>query len=51
VATTRSIEQREEERQLLENRKELEREKAHLEQFVRRFRAKASKGARSKPLS
>jgi len=38
--------QREEERQLLENRaKNLEKEKAHLEQFVRRFRAKASKAA------
>lgn len=38
--------QREEERQVLENRaKNLEREKAHLEQFVRRFRAKASKAA------
>ena len=40
------LEQREEERQVLENRaKNLEREKAHLEQFVRRFRAKASKAA------
>ncbi|MGB8330038.1 MAG: ABC-F family ATP-binding cassette domain-containing protein [Polyangiales bacterium] len=40
------LEQREEERQLLENRaKNLEREKEHLEQFVRRFRAKASKAA------
>ncbi|KPK16348.1 MAG: hypothetical protein AMJ62_05970 [Myxococcales bacterium SG8_38] len=38
--------QRDEERQVLENRaKNLEREKAHLEQFVRRFRAKASKAA------
>ena len=38
--------QREEERQVLENRaKNIEREKAHLEQFVRRFRAKASKAA------
>lgn len=38
--------QREEERQVLENRaKNVEREKAHLEQFVRRFRAKASKAA------
>jgi ATP-binding cassette subfamily F protein 3 len=38
--------QREEERQLLENRaKNLEKEKEHLEQFVRRFRAKASKAA------
>mgnify|MGYP001823687861 CR=1 FL=1 len=38
--------QREEERLVLENRaKNLEREKAHLEQFVRRFRAKASKAA------
>jgi ATP-binding cassette subfamily F protein 3 len=38
--------QREDERQLLENRaKNLEREKEHLEQFVRRFRAKASKAA------
>jgi len=37
---------REEEKQVLENRaKNLEREKAHLEQFVRRFRAKASKAA------
>ncbi len=40
------LEQREEERQVLESRaKNLEREKAHLEQFVRRFRAKASKAA------
>lgn len=40
------LSQREEERQLLENRaKNLEREKEHLEQFVRRFRAKASKAA------
>ncbi|MFW2388912.1 MAG: ABC-F family ATP-binding cassette domain-containing protein [Polyangiales bacterium] len=40
------LEQRDEERQVLENRaKNLEREKAHLEQFVRRFRAKASKAA------
>jgi ATP-binding cassette subfamily F protein 3 len=40
------LRQREEESQLLENRaKNLEREKAHLEQFVRRFRAKASKAA------
>jgi ATP-binding cassette subfamily F protein 3 len=38
--------QREEEGQVLQNRaKNLEREKAHLEQFVRRFRAKASKAA------
>ena len=38
--------QREEERQLLENRaKNLQKEKEHLEQFVRRFRAKASKAA------
>jgi ATP-binding cassette subfamily F protein 3 len=38
--------QREDERQLLENRaKNLEKEKEHLEQFVRRFRAKASKAA------
>lgn len=38
--------QRDEERLVLENRaKNLEREKAHLEQFVRRFRAKASKAA------
>jgi len=38
--------QREDERQLLDNRaKNLEREKEHLEQFVRRFRAKASKAA------
>ncbi|MGB5222722.1 MAG: ABC-F family ATP-binding cassette domain-containing protein [Polyangiales bacterium] len=42
----RYLQQREEESQLLENRaKNLEREKAHLEQFVRRFRAKASKAA------
>ena len=40
------LRQREEEREVLENRaKNLEREKAHLEQFVRRFRAKASKAA------
>ncbi len=40
------LKQRDEERQVLENRsKNLEREKAHLEQFVRRFRAKASKAA------
>jgi ATP-binding cassette subfamily F protein 3 len=40
------LEQREQERQVLENRaKNVEREKAHLEQFVRRFRAKASKAA------
>jgi len=40
------LSQREEERQLLENRaKNLEKEKEHLEQFVRRFRAKASKAA------
>ena len=40
------LRQRDEESQLLENRaKNLEREKAHLEQFVRRFRAKASKAA------
>ncbi|MGB5811873.1 MAG: ABC-F family ATP-binding cassette domain-containing protein [Polyangiales bacterium] len=38
--------QREEERQVLENRaKNLEKEREHLEQFVRRFRAKASKAA------
>ena len=38
--------QREEERELLENTaKNLEKEKEHLEQFVRRFRAKASKAA------
>ena len=42
----RYLSQREEERQLLENRaKNLEKEKEHLEQFVRRFRAKASKAA------
>ncbi len=42
----RYLQQREEESQLLQNRaKNLEREKAHLEQFVRRFRAKASKAA------
>jgi len=42
----RYVARREEERQLLENRaKNLEKEKAHLEQFVRRFRAKASKAA------
>ncbi|MEM7434468.1 MAG: ABC-F family ATP-binding cassette domain-containing protein [Myxococcota bacterium] len=42
----RYTKQREEERQVLENRaKNLERERAHLEQFVRRFRAKASKAA------
>ena len=40
------LKQRDEERQVLENRaKNVEREKAHLEQFVRRFRAKASKAA------
>ncbi len=40
------LKQRDEERQVLENRaRNLEREKAHLEQFVRRFRAKASKAA------
>ncbi len=40
------LERREEERQVLENRaKNLERERAHHEQFVRRFRAKASKAA------
>ena len=40
------LRQRDEERLVLENRaKNLEREKAHLEQFVRRFRAKASKAA------
>jgi len=40
------LKQRDEERQVLENRaKNLEKEKAHLEQFVRRFRAKASKAA------
>jgi len=40
------LRQRDEEREVLENRaKNLEREKAHLEQFVRRFRAKASKAA------
>lgn len=38
--------QRDEERQVLENRaRNVERERAHLEQFVRRFRAKASKAA------
>ncbi|MEM9730184.1 MAG: ABC-F family ATP-binding cassette domain-containing protein, partial [Myxococcota bacterium] len=38
--------QRDEERLVLENRaRNLERERAHLEQFVRRFRAKASKAA------
>ena len=37
---------REEERQVLENRaKNLERERAHLQQFIDRFRAKASKAA------
>ncbi len=37
---------REQEREVLENRvKNLERERAHLEQFVRRFRAKASKAS------
>jgi ATP-binding cassette subfamily F protein 3 len=42
----RYLSQRDEERQLLENRaKNLEKEKEHLEQFVRRFRAKASKAA------
>jgi ATP-binding cassette subfamily F protein 3 len=42
----RYLAQREEERELLENTaKNLEREKEHLEQFVRRFRAKASKAA------
>ena len=40
------LSQRDEERELLENRaKNLEKEKEHLEQFVRRFRAKASKAA------
>ena len=40
------LEQRDEERPVLENRAQnLDREKAHLEQFVRRFRAKASKAA------
>ena len=40
------LSQREDERQLLENRaKNLEKEREHLEQFVRRFRAKASKAA------
>ena len=40
------LRQRDEEREVLENRaKNLEREKAHLEQFVRRFRAKATKAA------
>jgi ATP-binding cassette subfamily F protein 3 len=40
------LRQRQEERLVLENRaKNLEREKAHLEQFVRKFRAKASKAA------
>ncbi len=40
------LRQREEEREVLENRaRNLERERAHLEQFVRRFRAKASKAA------
>jgi ATP-binding cassette subfamily F protein 3 len=38
--------QREEERVLLENRaRNVEREKEHLEQFIRRFRAKATKAA------
>ncbi|MBW1904074.1 MAG: ABC-F family ATP-binding cassette domain-containing protein, partial [Deltaproteobacteria bacterium] len=42
----RYLAQREEERELLENTaKNLEKEKEHLEQFVRRFRAKASKAA------
>ncbi len=42
----RYLTQRDEERGVLENRaKNLEREKAHLEQFVKRFRAKASKAA------
>jgi ATP-binding cassette subfamily F protein 3 len=42
----RYLAQRDEERQLFENRaKNLEKEKEHLEQFVRRFRAKASKAA------
>lgn len=40
------LRQRDEERQVLESRsRNLEREKAHLEQFVTRFRAKASKAA------
>ena len=40
------LRQRDEEREVLENRaKNLAREKEHLEQFVRRFRAKASKAA------
>ena len=42
----RYLTQRDEERQLLENRaKNIEKEREHLEQFVRRFRAKASKAA------
>jgi ATP-binding cassette subfamily F protein 3 len=40
------LSQREEERQVLQNRaRNLERERAHLERFVERFRAKASKAA------
>ncbi len=40
------LKQRDEERHVLQNRaKNVERERAHLEQFVRRFRAKASKAA------
>jgi ATP-binding cassette subfamily F protein 3 len=40
------VRQREEERVLLENRaKNLQRERAHLEEFIDRFRAKASKAA------
>ena len=42
------LRQREEERQVLENRaRNLEREKAHLEDFVRRFRAKARRASQA----
>ena len=42
------LRQREEERQVLENRaRNLEREKAHLEEFVRRFRAKARRASQA----
>ncbi len=44
----RYLQQREEERKVLENRaRNLEREKAHLEEFVRRFRAKARRASQA----
>jgi ATP-binding cassette subfamily F protein 3 len=44
----RYLRQRDEERQVLENRaRNLEREKAHLEDFVRRFRAKARRASQA----